>query len=107
MAGQQYRLKATKTKLYELARRHFEVPVTCRKTDFIKSPGMRDYSLDFSHQGRFYHFFLAPFGGKVTLSRTVTCLSGARTWEAVDISLAELRELDLVEPARCRTLTQQ
>lgn len=108
MAGQQYRLKATKTGLYALVRRHFEVPVKCRKAEFREIPGLQDYALDFSHEGRLYHFFLYPFGGKVTLSRTLTGLSGARTWNAVDISLSELLELDLVEkvPAQ-RTLPQQ
>ena len=108
MAGQQYRLKATKTGLYALVRRHFEVPVKCRKAEFHKIPGLRDYALDFSHEGRLYNFFLAPFGGKVTLSRTLTGLSGARTWDTADISLSERLELDLVEKVTVqRTLPQQ
>lgn len=104
MAGQRYRLKATKTGLYALVRRHYGVPVKRQQTEFIRYPKSRDYGLDFYFDGQLYHFFLAACGGKVILSRQITSLGedGPKTWDTADISLAELRELDLVEtvPAR-------
>ena len=100
MTGQRYQLKATKARLYELVKRHFEVPVACQQTNFVKRSRNRDYALKFFYEGKIYSFFLAECSGKVVLSRMVDTLRVAhdRTWDAVDIQLTELLEQGLAEP---------
>lgn len=108
MTGQRYRLKATKTKLYELVERHYGVPAKRQRAEFIKYPRSRDYALDFFHGGKKYHFFFAACAGKVILTRDVVdlCEDCPRSWDTVDIGLGELLELGLAEPMPARGLRE-
>lgn len=103
MAEEKCRLKATKSSLYELAKRHFDMPVKRWQTEFSKVPGMREYSLEFVHDGSLYHFLLGTCteAGTVMLGRNVYKLHdrGDWTWDTVEIGPDELLELGMAEPA--------
>lgn len=94
MAEQEYFIKANKTKLYELVKRHFEMPVEYQQTTFSATPF--NYMLSFLFDGRLYRFNLDVSGALV---RNVEDLRGntAPTMDVVYVKRAELMELGLAQ----------
>lgn len=95
------RIKATKTKLYEVVRRHFPVSVKLRETEFIKYYRSDSYALDFRQDGVNHHFFLAPVAGDPMLCHDAVEYDDAgdkhSAWHAERVPLEELRALGMLE----------
>lgn len=96
-----YRLKASKTKLYALAKRYYPNIEPMKKTEFIKYYRTRDYALDFWSGEQRHHLFLSVCAGQARLGdrRSEYNENGERVerWECHAIGLDELQKFELVE----------
>lgn len=97
----QYRLTASKTKLYALAKRDFPGIEPMRRTEFIRYPGGHSYGLRFWAGACACRLYLAPCCGRVSLAYERSDLDkpgdGAARWESRTLELDELKEFGLLE----------
>ena len=100
MFGQGYPVKANKSKLYELVKRHFEIPVECGTTTFFATSW--GYNLRFLFDGCLYRFDFRPKDGRAALVRTMQFLNGKaeQTSDTAYIEHEELLELGMARAIR-------
>lgn len=104
MSGEQYRFRITKTRLYELIKRRFNIRVSVRSTRFVKYYRRSPASLDFWQDEKLHYFCLSSSAGDFILEHLTKFYNAAgeskTEREEEKIPLAELLELDLVEPMK-------
>lgn len=97
----EYRLTASKAKLYALAKRDFPDIGPMRRTEFIRYRRARDYGLFFSVGTRSYRMRLSACCGRVMLEYIWFNLDepgdGTARWESRTLHLDELKEFGLLE----------
>ena len=96
-----YRLHATKTKLYRLAKHYWPGIMPMRETEYTKYPRVRDYALHFQAGTYFHRIFLSVCGGKALLADTYSYYDDEgeeiKHREVHELTLDELRKFELLE----------
>lgn len=107
----EYRLTASKAKLYTLAKRDFPGIGPMRRTEFIRYRRARDYGLFFSVGTRSYRMRLSACCGRIILEYIWFNLDepgdGAARWESRTLDLDEMKEFGLLEEIPGRPGTQE
>lgn len=94
------RLKANKTSLYKLVH-YYEPMPKMRKTTFTKAPRTPDYWMEWMDAcGLWCKAFLSVCAGKPLLSITKYDCDEEVSRKVHDLSIADLRERDMVEERR-------
>lgn len=93
------KLKASKTRLYNLVLAHYPDLPPLRKTEFRKTPRTRSYWLDFNTPEGCRQVYLSAVCGRAVLS--VRRYLGDSNWEyntkTIWIPLDELKKFDLLD----------
>lgn len=102
--GKRYRLKATKTRLYKLAKQFIADIAPMSKTTFYKYPRSRDYVLEFKSGPYYHHIVIMVCAGAPLLGdrRYTYNDDGDREekWETHKLTVDELRALGMVEEVK-------
>ena len=96
-----YQLRATKSRLYRLAKHYWPEIASMRETEYTKYPRVRDYAMHFQAGTYFHRIFLSVYDGKALLADTYSYYDDEgeeiKHGEVHTLTLDELCNFELLE----------